>query len=196
MLRKPFNYRTICETSQCSDGIRSQHAPETCMRACNSLREDPIEKSRLIIRWRITAYPQDPAAGLAEKFLQHRDRLGRHRFSRLSQQESSLADYFPRRRARECDTRVRDWFSAVVASTRPAPSSSSRGSMRTSRRHATKYRSGSPRRSIYYLGRSPGLRSRPRTIIPERGARGYQPHPTHGTISRGNAFLLWPARGN
>lgn len=77
-----------------------------------------------------------------------------------------------------------------------APSSSARGSMRASRRHATKYRSGLPRRSIYYLGPSPGLRARPRTIIPERGVRGYPPHPTHGTISRGNAFLLWFARGN
>lgn len=48
-----------------------------------------------------------------------------------------------------------------------------RRSMRSSRRHATKYRSGSPRCSIYYLGPSPGLRTRPRTIIPECGARGY-----------------------
>jgi len=75
-----------------------------------------------------------------------------------------------RRRGRENLTR-RDWFSARVRAslirtlTVRLRSRRRCGSMRTQRRHATKYRSGTPRLPIYDPDRRPVLRSR--TIIPE-----------------------------
>lgn len=135
---------------------------------------------------RQTAYPQDPAAGLAEEFLQHR---GRFRWLPTSPPSSPPREGGqPRRlfssssRAREsaihADYSGEDWFSAVIL--RPPPNvlrlrcrRPGCGSMRTPRRHATKYRSGTPRRSIYRHLRLPAPDSAPPDPIPHDHPREF-----------------------